>query len=506
MQVISRQPSDAGRIQPLSILPVFLDLTGKRAVVAGGTDGAAWKAELLAAAGACVEVFAAEVSDQMNNLAEREPAITLTGRNWSGSDLQGAGVALCDAESDEEASRFESAARAAGAACNVIDKPEFCHFQFGSIVNRSPVVVGISTSGAAPILGQAIRRRVETLLPPSLAQWAALARDLRERVTEKLTPGPRRRAFWEGLVDRAFGPAPTVAAELELREAVSIGPAGSRGHVTFVGAGPGDAELLTLKAVRALQAADVILFDDLVSDEVLELARREAKRIFVGKRAGRPSCKQHEINDMMVSLAKAGRRVVRLKSGDPMIFGRAGEEIEALSHEGISYDAVPGITAGLAMASALGVSLTHRDCAKSVRFVTGHSKRGGLPEDIDWRAIADPSTTTIFYMGGRTAAEIASKLINEGMTETTRVVVASDIGRSSQQLLGGSLDELHSLVGRLNSAKPTLIGIGNVFGPQTRADDHPGQLTCAAAEFECLPEGNTVKFCDPALVKNLSRL
>ncbi|NGO55745.1 siroheme synthase CysG [Allomesorhizobium camelthorni] len=473
MQVVSRQPNEAApaRIQPLAVLPVFLDLTGKRAVVAGGSDGAAWKAELLAAAGARVEVYAltADLSEEMRRIVGRESAIILLERTWRPADLSGAAVALADAGDDREAAAFEAASRAAGAACNVIDKRAFCHFQFGSIVNRSPVVVGVSTAGAAPILGQAIRRRIETLLPPALAKWAALARDLRDRVAETLAPGARRRAFWEKLVDRAFGPAPTVVSEAELREAVMLGSAGEpRGHVTFVGAGPGDGELLTLKAVRALQAADVILFDDLVSDEVLELARREAQRILVGKRAGRPSCKQDEINEMMVSLAKAGRRVVRLKSGDPMIFGRAGEEIEALVREEIGYDVVPGITAGLAMASALGVSLTHRDSAKSVRFVTGHSRRGGLPEDMDWRAIADPSATTIFYMGGRTAGEIASRLIAHGMPGSTPVVVAADIGRAGQQIRTGCLSVLMDVPSEPAGSKPVLIGIGNVFGPHAK--------------------------------------
>ena len=426
MRVVSRQPSDASpaRIAPLSVLPVFFDLRGKLAIVAGGTDGAAWKAELLAAAGATVQIHApaGDLSDQMRRVIEREKAILHCDAVWSPDCLKGAAVALADLDTEHEAAAFETAARAAGAACNVIDKPAFCHFQFGSIVNRSPVVVGISTSGAAPILGQAIRRRIETLLPPALADWAALARDLRERVAERLAPGQRRRAFWEMLVDRAFGAAPSPNAEAELNKAIAIGSAAEpRGHVTFVGAGPGDAELLTLKAVRALQAADVILFDDLVSDDVLELARREAKRILVGKRAGRPSCKQHEINDMMVGLAKAGRRVVRLTSGDPMIFGRAGEEIAELDAQGIGYDVVPGITAGIAMAASLGVSLTHRDCAKSVRFVTGHSKAGGLPKDIEWRAIADPTATTIFYMGGRVALHTANTCdgwrLREGLAE-----------------------------------------------------------------------------------------
>jgi uroporphyrin-III C-methyltransferase/precorrin-2 dehydrogenase/sirohydrochlorin ferrochelatase len=467
MQVVSRQPSEPGsaHIQPLSILPVFFDLTGRRAVVAGGTDGAAWKAELLAAASADVHVYARpdELSGEMARVVERGPSITLHEHGWDAACPDGAAMALADAEDDEEAAAFEAAARRAGSACNVIDKPAFCHFQFGSIVNRSPVVVGISTSGAAPILGQAVRRRIETLLPPSLAEWAALARRLRSSVIERLEPGARRRSFWEKFVDRAFGPAPGGADDELGYEILSASGNIRQGRVTFVGAGPGDAELLTLKAVRALQAADVILFDDLVSDDVLELARREAKRILVGKRAGRPSCQQHEINDMMVNLAKAGRSVVRLKSGDPMIFGRAGEEIARLVAEGIRYDVVPGITAGIAIASALGVSLTHRDHAKSVRFVTGHSKSCGLPEDVDWRAIADPSATTIFYMAGRTAGDLSQRLISHGMSGNTPAVVAAAIGRPTQQIRIAALADLEKAAAGLDKSMPILIGMGEVF-------------------------------------------
>jgi uroporphyrin-III C-methyltransferase/precorrin-2 dehydrogenase/sirohydrochlorin ferrochelatase len=472
MQLVSRQPSEAApaRIQPLSVLPVFFDLCGKRALVAGGTDAAAWKAELLAAAGARVEVFAPSdgISDEMRRIVGREPAIALNERTWRETDLAGAVLALADADGDEEAAAFEAAARSGGAACNVIDKPAFCHFQFGSIVNRSPVVVGISTSGAAPILGQAIRRRIETLLPASLAEWACLARDIRKRVAERLAPGTRRRVFWEGLVNRAFGSSPNERSECDLYETISTGArTNDAGHVTFVGAGPGDAELLTLKAVRALQAADVILFDDLVSDAVLELARREAKRILVGKRAGRPSCKQHEINEMMVSLAKAGRRVVRLKSGDPMIFGRAGEEIAELEAHGIDYDVVPGVTAGLAMAAALGVSLTHRDKARSVRFLTGHSKHGGLPKDIDWKAVADPLTSTIFYMGGRTASSIATLLIAHGMSPKTPAAVAADLGRAAEAKLHCDLANLAASIEAIGSDRAVVIGVGSVFANRT---------------------------------------
>jgi uroporphyrin-III C-methyltransferase/precorrin-2 dehydrogenase/sirohydrochlorin ferrochelatase len=253
------------------------------------------------------------------------------------------------------------------------------------------------------------------------------------------------------------------------------------GHVTFVGAGPGAPELLTLKAVRALQAADVILFDDLVSDEVLELARREAKRILVGKRAGRPSCRQEEINALMVKLAKAGRRVVRLKSGDPTIFGRAGEEIDELRAAGISFEIVPGITAGIAMASALGISLTHRDHAKSVRFVTGHSRAGGLPEDLDWQAIADPSATTIVYMGGRTAQELADRLIARGLSTATPVAVAVAIGRPEQAMRLGRLDQLAALAAEIGGDHPMLIGIGQVFAVRERRATRAAETGLAGA-------------------------
>jgi uroporphyrin-III C-methyltransferase/precorrin-2 dehydrogenase/sirohydrochlorin ferrochelatase len=235
------------------------------------------------------------------------------------------------------------------------------------------------------------------------------------------------------------------------------------GRVTLVGAGPGDAELLTLKAVRALQSADVILFDDLVSDEVLELARREAKRMLVGKRGKRESCSQADINDLMVKLARQGKHVVRLKSGDPMIFGRAGEEITELAKHGIVVDVVPGITAALAAAAALGVSLTHRDHAHSVRFVTGHARNGELPIDIDWRGLADPATTLMFYMGGRTAPAIAKNLIAAGLPAVTPVVVAAGVSRKEETRWYGDLLEMSHGISPIDHDQPVLIGIGRTF-------------------------------------------
>lgn len=439
MQHASRKPAEASspqRIGALAKLPVFLDLQRKRAVVVGDTPGAAWKAELLAAAGAdvvCIE------------------------RGWQAEDLAGAVLAVIDAADAEEAAEFHAAAKAAGAICSAIDKPDHSDVQFGAIVNRSPVVIGISTDGAAPILAQAIRRRIETLLPASLGAWATAAKRIRRSVAERLPAGGLRRSFWERFSERAFI-EPVVPADIGIAPARSTG-----GHVTLVGAGPGDAELLTLKAMRALQSADVILFDDLVSDEVLELARREAKRMMVGKRGGRASCRQEDINALMIKLARQGKRVVRLKAGDPMIFGRAGEEIAALDAAGIPVAVVPGITAALAAASSLGVSLTHRDAAHSVRFVTGHSRQGELPADLDWRGLADSETSLMVYMGGRTGGAFAARLIGEGLPASTPVAVVSAVSRSNETRWTGPLSELGQALLRIGVEQPVLVGIGQVF-------------------------------------------
>lgn len=471
MSLRSRKPSEAtpNRMGPLAKLPVFYDLAGKRVVMAGGSAAAAWKAELLAAAGANVEIYATDLEDEMTLLLDRGAAAgTLTHhvRPWALDIFATAAVALADAETDDEARAFYCAAVAAGVPVNVIDKPAFCQFQFGSIVNRSPVVVSISTDGAAPILGQAVRRRIETLLPPALAEWGAFAKAIRARVTDALAPGSQRRAFWERVADRAFGAAPQAGGEAEFETLITDIANGTEitsGSVTLVGAGPGDPELLTLKAVRALQAADVILFDDLVSDEVLELARREAKRMMVGKRGGRESCAQDDINDLMLKLARQGKRVVRLKSGDPMVFGRAGEEIDMLERAGVSVAVVPGITAASAMASRLKTSLTHRDHAQSVRFITGHSRKGELPSDFDWRGLADSKCTLVFYMGGRTASAIAERLICEGLSPRTPVTIATSISRPEESVHHTDLRGLRAFAPQQMTGGPILIGIGEAF-------------------------------------------
>lgn len=480
MDVLQLLPSDRSmtpaRMAPLAKLPIFWNLDGKRVLVAGGSDAAAWKAELLAACGAEVHVYADDLSETFSGLIDQGSA-SQNGRfvhhahEWNAAAFDGSAIAIADCEEDAAAARFFDAACKAGVPVNVIDKPRYCQFQFGSIVNRSPVVVSISTDGAAPILAQAIRRRIETLLPPSLKSWAELAQSIRDSVNLRLNPGAQRRTFWEGFVDRAFGaalPSDNTKAIL-LSDAGRIGETKSTtGSVTLVGAGPGDAELLTLKAVRALQAADVILFDDLVSDAVLELARREAKRMLVGKRGGRLSCKQEDINATMVALAKAGKRVVRLKSGDPMIFGRAGEEIAVLAQEGIPVEVVPGITSASAMAARLGMSLTHRDHAQAVRFVTGHSRLGDLSTDLDWQDLARPGTTTIFYMGGRTAGKIRSRLLAAGMALNTPAAIVSAVTRNDEKRWIGTVDGLADAMNDIGVDNPVIIGIGQVFHEPSR--------------------------------------
>lgn len=465
------------RVAPMAQLPVFLSLAGKAVLVAGGTPAAAWKAEMLAAAGADVRVFAAKPCGELEALAARAPLtgrVSIVPRGPVDSDFAGAALAVADLPEPEAARAFATMAHRAGALVNVIDNPDFCDIQFGAIVNRSPVMIGISTDGAAPILGQAIRRRLEAVLPVGLGGWAAAARDMRARVAARLPDARARRRFWERFADLAFSRPPGMQAEASLEAALAdVSRAETpQGRVSLVGAGPGDAEHLTLKAVRALQSADVVLFDDLVEPAVLELARREAQRLHVGKRGHRPSWAQGDINDLLIDLARAGKRVVRLKSGDPMIFGRAGEEIALLEAAGIPIDVVPGITAGLAMASMLGTSLTHREMAHSVRFVTGHCKSGTLPDGLDWQGMADPETTLIVYMGGRTCAGLAGRLIAEGLAPDTPACLAANVTKPGETCWTGRLDALGDAAPETGFDGPVIIGIGQVF----RRQDDQGAL------------------------------
>jgi uroporphyrin-III C-methyltransferase/precorrin-2 dehydrogenase/sirohydrochlorin ferrochelatase len=333
----------------LARLPVFLALDGKRAVVAGGTSAAAWKAELVSAAGANVDVYSTDPSYEMAALVGRSlrGRLVIHRRNWEPSDLEGAAVAIAACIDDGGAQRFVDAAHAAGVPVNVIDKPRFCDFSFGSIVNRSPLVIGISTGGGAPIFAQAIRARLEALLPLGLARWAAAAVRWRPALMRSGLSFAARRKLWQLFTVHAVAHPEREPADRDfeqlLAEMRGLGAAAESGSVTVVGAGPGDPELLTLRAVRKLQAADIVLFDELVSDAILDFARREAKRMLVGKTGHAPSCRQDDIDALLINLAKSGKHVVRLKGGDPIIFGRAGEEIAACRAAGIAVEIVPAL-------------------------------------------------------------------------------------------------------------------------------------------------------------------
>jgi len=460
-------------METLARLPVFLALESKRAVVAGGTAAAAWKAELLSAAGAHVDVYAADLSDDLLLLAAEPPrgSITLHARAFEPLDCAGAAIAVGAIDDETEAAHFAAAARRAGVPVNVVDMPALCDFAFGAIVNRSPLVIGISTDGAAPVFGQAIRAKLEALIPRGFSAWAQAARTWRPGVQAMGLSARARRLFWELFASRATArpnEQPTGADLQALIDQMQFGAkTHASGSVALVGAGPGDPELLTLRAVRALQSADVILIDDLVAPEILDFARRESKKMLVGKTGHRPSCKQDEINALMISLAKAGRRVIRLKGGDPTIFGRAGEELAACRAAGVPVEVIPGITAAQAAASRLGVSLTHRSRSRRLQYVTGHGADGRMPDDIDWRSLADPSATTIVYMPKRTLGSIAETAISHGLDPATPALVMVETSRAGEKIIRGTIADIAARLEADAPLGPALVMIGRVFAEET---------------------------------------
>jgi uroporphyrin-III C-methyltransferase/precorrin-2 dehydrogenase/sirohydrochlorin ferrochelatase len=475
------------RMEALARLPVFFALAGKRVVVAGGRPAAAWKVELLSASGAQVEVFAPDISDELRDVTRDPPRgpVAIHARSWQPGDLEGAAMAIGDFAEEAEAENFAAASRAAGVPVNVIDKPKYCDFAFGAIVNRSPLVIGVSTDGAAPVFAQAIRAKLEAMLPQGFAGWADAARRWRDQVKTSGLSFEARRRFWQLFTAQAIrypahAPGETDFAAL-LAETHNQAPAAEAGSVTLVGAGPGDPELLTLRAVRALQSADVILFDDLVAREVLDFARREAKKMLVGKTGYGPACKQDDINALMVQLAKAGRRVVRLKGGDPLIFGRAGEEIAACRNANIAIEIVPGITSAQGAAARLGVSLTERVTARRVQYITGHDRDGKLPDDIDWASIADPAATTVVYMPKKTIAELAERAIEHGLDPATPAVAIANATRTKETVVAAPIGEIAAKLREAALSGPVLILIGKAMaGAAQRATENKSGQTSAA--------------------------
>jgi uroporphyrin-III C-methyltransferase/precorrin-2 dehydrogenase/sirohydrochlorin ferrochelatase len=470
---MSRTPAEirSTRIGALARLPAFFALENKRTVVAGGSPAATWKAELLSAAGARVEVFAVAPGEEMLALAAAPPrgAVVVHERAWDAGDFNDAAIAVADCADDQEAAAFATAARAKGVPVNVIDRPAFCDFSFGAIVNRSPLVIGISTDGASPVFGQAIRAKIEALIPKGFARWADAARAWRPRVQALALPFRGRRSFWERFTERAVAAPNAAPTDADLDALLAPAPAATSGSVILVGAGPGDPELLTLRAVRALQSADVILFDDLVAPDILDFARREAKKMLVGKTGHAPSCKQDDINALMIALAKAGRRVVRLKGGDPMIFGRADEEISACRAAGITVEVVPGITTAQGVASRLLVSLTRRGQARRVQYITGHGRDGKLPADIDWASVADPAVTTVVYMPGKTLPELVANAVQAGLDPATPAVAVERATRTDERVIAATIADLPARLAAEALSGPVIVMIGRTLADYVAA-------------------------------------
>jgi uroporphyrin-III C-methyltransferase/precorrin-2 dehydrogenase/sirohydrochlorin ferrochelatase len=464
-----RRPGGLGasRIGELATLPVFFVLGDRRVILAGSSAGALWKAELLQAAGARVDLFGEFSAEDLAQFT-LGTHVRHQHRHWMDADFKGATLAIGEFESEAAASSFRAAAHRAGVPVNIVDRPALCDFQFGSIVNRSPLVIGISTTGAAPVFGQAVRARIETLLPAGFAEWAKAAEAWRPLVQGLDLDFRARRGFWEAFTGEALS-RPTEAPSDETRDALldRAGDPSARkrlGAVLLVGAGPGDPELLTLRAVRVLQSADVVLFDDLVSPAIVDMARREAARITVGKRGHKPSCGQDEISALLVQLAREGKKVVRLKGGDPTIFGRANEEIEALRAAGIPFEIVPGVTAASGAAAAAGVSLTERDIARRVQFITAHTKEGQLPDDLDWQALSDPRATTAVYMGVKTLPLLVERLLLSGIAPQMPALFIQSASLPQERIIAAPLSELSAKVAAQGPSGPGLVLIGAVVG------------------------------------------
>lgn len=446
--------------------PAFFNLEGARIVVFGDGEEAARKLRLLVSSPAeLVRVGDADLLE-FEGRVERIPA------SAADDALNGARLAII-AETD--VARRDSAlakVRAAGLPVNVVDQPELCDFTVPSIVDRGDVVAAIGSGGNAPVLVKNLREKLEALLPQRIGDLANLAGRLRSFVAKSLPDQVARRRFWERALT---GPAAEAAfsgdldkAEALIREAAQA-PDHRRGVVHIVGAGPGDPELLTLKALRLLQEADVVYYDRLVSAEILTLVRRDATRIPVGKSKGDHSVPQAEIQERLIASAREGLRVVRLKGGDPFVFGRGGEELEAVRAAGIESYVVPGISSALGCAASAGVPLTHRDHAQTLTFVTGHAKSGGVP-DLDWKALARPAQTVVVFMGVDTAPIIAERLVAAGRAPETPIAILENGTRPEEVRVFGELAELPFLIEEEGILGPALLIIGEVAGlPLTHA-------------------------------------
>ena len=447
----------------MEFLPLFFKLHDRSCLLVGGGSIALRKANLLASAGAKVSVVSLTIDPQLQALLDQSGGHYYCG-HYSAEHLTGMELVVAATDNPGVNKQVCSDARARQLPVNVVDQPALCSFIFPAIIDRSPLVVAVSSGGQSPVLARLLRSKLESSIPAAYGQLASLVGEFRSAVKARFKHIDDRRAFWERLLDgpvaemvfagRSERAKALITNELE-RDQVTGG-----GEVFLVGAGPGDPDLLTFKALRLMQRADVVLYDRLVAEPILNMVRRDAERINVGKARSKHRVPQPDINALLVTLAKQGKKVVRLKGGDPFIFGRGGEEIELLAQEGIPFQVVPGVTAASGCAAYAGIPLTHRDYAQSVRFLTGHLKDGSC--DLPWPELVATGQTLVFYMGLLGLEIICQQLRAHGRADDTPIALVQQGTTINQRVLTGTLQTLPGLVAQQKIEPPTLLIVGEV--------------------------------------------
>jgi uroporphyrin-III C-methyltransferase/precorrin-2 dehydrogenase/sirohydrochlorin ferrochelatase len=454
----------------MRFLPVFLDLQTGPVLLVGAGDLARAKLRLLAAAGARVRWYATDGHHDLSGFEAADAArIELAKGDPLAADLTGVIAILC-AGAGDIGPAMSARAKAVGLPVNVMDDLQHSTFIFPAIVDRGDVVVAVGTGGASPVVARRVRERIEAVLPARIGDLASFIGRWRKTIHGRIPEFALRRRFWERVVDGPIGALVLAGrgseAEAALKDipdasafAGALASGEAEGRVTLVGAGPGDPDLLTIKALRALQDADVVFYDELVSPEILDRARRDAARIAVGRRVGKPGIGQDAINRLMIEAAKSGQRAVRLKGGDPFVFGRGGEEVEALRKAGVAYSVVPGITAGLGAAAQFEVPLTFRHEALRITFLTAHKAKDA--ETVDWSTLTDEKMTVVVYMGMTAAQSVRAGLLAAGRSPQTPVGVFARVTRPDAQAAAGTLDQLPDLIGQIDGG-PAILIIGDV--------------------------------------------
>ncbi len=448
-------------------LPIFLNIKNKPVLVVGGSEMAARKVEIILKAHAQVTIVCNSLCPVLEVFVN-DGLVNHKARSFEDGDLEGNVLIFVDSGDEGVNRHVSSLAQEMKIPVNVIDRLELCTFIMPAIIDRSPLIVGITSGGDAPIIARALRERLETLIPAGLGRLAKFAGSCRDKVKGVIPEGQLRLRFWESfmegpIAEYIFAGNEEAAEKLfeeNLLLAKNSKDAAVHGEVYLVGCGPGDPDLLTFRALRLMQKADVVLHDRLVTDEIMRLVRRDAELVFVGKQRGDHAMPQDEISQLMIKLAKEGQRVLRLKSGDPFVFGRGGEEMDALSSEGVHFQVVPGVTAANGCASYAGIPLTHRDHAQSCIFVTGHAKDNQL--DLDWPTLVRPKQTLVVYMGLDSLAMLTEKLMSHGADPDTPAAVVDNGTRPQQQVVTASLGEIAHQVVKEEIPGPAIVIIGTV--------------------------------------------